>query len=329
MEEVRFASAAIRELPSFSTVVQCRISEVLPADSSPRSAALDADHLRKLRESEASLPPIVVHRATMRVVDGWHRLHAAKSRGDTTIAAVFFEGTFEEAFVLSVKINSAHGLPLSLADRKVAAERILSWYPNWSDRSIAAIAGISHTTVAAVRGRSIGKSGQSTGRIARNGAVYRSKVPQGRRRAAELFVADPGASARKVAQAAGISTTTAKDVRKRLRAGEDPAASRGGAAGEPSEAGPADRLRVPPQRTVGAAEMLDRLRRDPSLRFTDFGRKLLHWLESPLGDHIDWDAVVSRLPSHCTRNIAEIARQRSKDWQQLAELIDRDLNVTG
>ncbi|MBN9739968.1 streptomycin biosynthesis protein [Amycolatopsis sp. A1MSW2902] len=329
MEDVRFSSAQIRGFPSCSKVVQCEISDVLPAGSSPRSAALDAAHMQKLCESEAALPPIVVHRETMRVVDGWHRLHAAKLRGETTIAAVFFNGTFEEAFVLAVKLNSAHGLPLSLADRKAAADRILSWYPDWSDRSIAAVAGISHTTVAAIRSRSTGKSGQSTGRIARNGVVYRSKVPQGRRRAAELFVADPGASARKVAQAAGISTTTAKDVRKRLRAGEDPAASRGGAGGDASAGEHAGKLPVPRQRTVGTAEMLDRLRRDPSLRFTDFGRKLLHWLESPLGDHIDWDAVVSRLPSHCTRSIAEIARQRSKDWQQLAELIDRDLDVTG
>jgi hypothetical protein len=41
-----------------------------------------------------------------------------------------------------MKLNAAHGLPLSLADRKAAARRILGSYSDWSDRSIAAIAGI-------------------------------------------------------------------------------------------------------------------------------------------------------------------------------------------
>jgi hypothetical protein len=36
--------------------------------------------------------------------------------------------------VLAVQVNVTHGLPLSLADRKVAASRIIDCYPGWSNR---------------------------------------------------------------------------------------------------------------------------------------------------------------------------------------------------
>ncbi|QIS18313.1 ParB/RepB/Spo0J family partition protein [Nocardia terpenica] len=315
---------SVHELPFCSNIVRLPISDVLPADSPLRTAGANSNHIHALSESEVALPPIVVHRATMQVVDGWHRLRAAQLRGETTIAAVFFDGSPAEAFVLAVKLNAAHGLPLSLADRKAAALRILLSYPDWSDRSIAAIAGISHTTAAAIRSRSTGRSGQSTGRIARNGVVHRLNGQQGRRRAAELFTADPNASARKVALAAGISVTTAKDVRKRLRSGEQPAESHGAVVGAASAATGelAGNVRSVPQ-AIDAAEVLHRLRRDPSLRFTDTGRRLLRWLETPFEDGLDWHTVARSLPSHCTRSIAELARQRSRDWQRLADLLDR------
>jgi hypothetical protein len=35
------------------------------------------------------LPPILVHRATNRIIDGMHRLEAAKLRGDETISVRF------------------------------------------------------------------------------------------------------------------------------------------------------------------------------------------------------------------------------------------------
>lgn len=300
---------SVHGLPCCSKVVDLLISDVLPSDASPRRAGVNATHVRMLTESTTVLPPIVVRRATMQVVDGWHRLQAARLRGETTIAAVFFEGDQAAAFVLAVKQNAAHGLPLSLADRKAAALRILSSYPDWSDRSIAVVAGVSHKTVAAIRKRSAGRIPQSTGRIARNGVLHRSAGPEGRQRAAELFIANPSMSVRKVALAAGISVTTAKDVRKRLRAGEPAAVP-----------GPV-RERVP-QRT-DAPEVLRRLRRDPSLRFNENGRKLLRLLDTPFEDGVNWSTIVRSVPDHCTRSIAELARERALEWQQLADLLDR------
>src|SRR5262245_43617336 len=68
------------------------LRQLLPADS-PRLVGEDAKHIRVLAESEAVLPPILVHRATMRVVDGMHRVGAARLRGREAIEVRFFDGS--------------------------------------------------------------------------------------------------------------------------------------------------------------------------------------------------------------------------------------------
>ncbi|WP_405163123.1 ParB N-terminal domain-containing protein [Nocardia sp. NBC_01499] len=316
-----YSSAGIERL--CSARVDLPIANLLPSDSPPRTAGENSGHIRMLAESTTRFPPIVVHRPTKQVIDGVHRIRAAQLRGDTTISAVLFDGSTAEAFVLAVKLNAEHGLPLSLADRKTAALRILLSYPQWSDRAIAAVAGISPKTVAAIRTRSAEEIPQSTGRIARNGVLHRTDISQGRRRAAELFTADRTLSARAVAQAAGISVTTAKEVRKELRQG---------ARWSGNDAAPTSDVVDNPTRTVGpdsavqwasTADVLRQLRGDPSLRFTDAGRKLLRWLETPFDNGADWGSVVHNIPSHCAPSIAKLARQHSRGWQQLAYLLDQ------
>ncbi|WP_280455022.1 ParB/RepB/Spo0J family partition protein [Nocardia brasiliensis] len=152
-----------------SAIVEFPLSELLPPESSPRTAGENAAHIRMLAESSTAFPPIVVHRGTTQVIDGVHRLRAAQLRGDSTISAVLFDGSITEAFVLAVKLNAAHGLPLSLSDRKAAARRILMAYPQWSDRAIAAVAGISPKTVGVIRARGGGgvfRSGGGGGGLA-------------------------------------------------------------------------------------------------------------------------------------------------------------------
>lgn len=46
-----------------------------------RADGVNADHVAMLAEVPETLPPIVVHRRTMQVVDGAHRLRAAQLRG--------------------------------------------------------------------------------------------------------------------------------------------------------------------------------------------------------------------------------------------------------
>src|SRR5262249_13041343 len=123
----------------------------LRTGASPRQAGENLEHIRVLAEAPGELPPIIVRRADMRVVDGMHRLRAARLRGDEQIAVRFFDGDDNDAFVLAVRTNVTHGLPLSLADRKTAAERIVTSHPHWSDRMIATVSGLSAATIARIR----------------------------------------------------------------------------------------------------------------------------------------------------------------------------------
>lgn len=102
----------------------------------PRKNKANEHHIQILAQSPLPLPPIVIHRTSMRVIDGVHRLRATELRGDSTIPARLFEGNDAEAFALAVHLNVTHGLPLTLLERKAAARRVLESYPHWSDRSI-------------------------------------------------------------------------------------------------------------------------------------------------------------------------------------------------
>ncbi|MGI5348323.1 hypothetical protein ACQEU8_09015 [Streptomyces sp. CA-250714] len=197
------------------------LDELLASDS-PRLNGEDTAHIRALAALEAPLPPILVHRGTMRIIDGMHRMRAARLRGENRIQVEFFEGGEDEVFALSVKLNITHGLPLSQADRKAAAKRIIEAHPYWSDRRIAANAGLAASTVATIRRRSTGRNAQLNVRVGRDGRVRPLHATEGRLRASKILAANPEASLRQIAEEAGIATATAKDVRDRIRQGQDP-----------------------------------------------------------------------------------------------------------
>ncbi|WP_440068669.1 ParB N-terminal domain-containing protein [Streptosporangium sp. OZ121] len=291
--------------------------------STLRAAGENLRHINSLVEVYADLPPIVVHRETMTVIDGVHRLRATQRSGAEFISAVFFDGDEREAFVLAVKLNSSHGLPLSLADRKAAAVRIIADFPDWSNRLLAEVAGLSDKTIAALRRKSGAEIPHpATARIGRDGVAYPVAVGEGRKRALAFLAANPEASAQEVALAADISLTTAKDVRRRARhAGGDPdnGSTRGGEAGV---RGPA---KVPPGH-VDLSLAVQRLRADPSLRLTEVGRKLLRSLDVSAEQPDNWSTMAHSLPIHCAPIIAEVARHHAKSWQLLAESLTERIN---
>ncbi|MFE5284678.1 ParB N-terminal domain-containing protein [Nocardia sp. NPDC056611] len=118
-----------------------------------RQSGENARHVAALSEVAAALPPIVVHRPSMTVIDGAHRVRAAQCSGSQWIDAVYFDGDDGQALLLAIRLNTAHGLPLSAADRKAAAEQVLMYYPDWSDRRLGMALGLSERTIAAVRRR--------------------------------------------------------------------------------------------------------------------------------------------------------------------------------
>ncbi|MEV5385823.1 ParB N-terminal domain-containing protein [Streptomyces sp. NPDC052721] len=285
---------------------------------SPRFREEDVEHTRALAEIAAEiLPPIIVHRSSMTVVDGLHRSRAALLRGERTIRARFFDGTPEEAFLLSVKANQAHGLPLSLSERKAAAARLLRMFPHHSDRSIAASAGLSDKTVARLRRASTEHPQLNT----RTGVDGRGRPVDGadrRRLAARLLTLEPHRSLRDIAGEVGISPATVLDVRRRIARGEDPVpagpARAGGPSGVPCHRAPARRDPAHDPQTL-----LRTLRRDPALRSSEAGRELLRRLHAHLLGPEQCAALLRQAPPHCRERIADLAEVYAEGWHALSE----------
>lgn len=305
----------------------------LQAADSPRLAGENPIHTRMLAEVESILPPIVVHRPSMRVIDGMHRLRAAMLRGDPTIEVRFFDGPEDAAFVIAVQSNIAHGLPLSLADREAAAVRILAMLPHWSDRAIARSTGLAPKTVASIRHRTADDAAPQQARVGRDGKVRPIDSAEGRRRAAEVIADRPSASLREIASAAGISPGTARDVRDRIRRGEDAvpvrqrnAMNQGDNTSAPRR--PRNERTFAPDRSSEPSALLSTLKRDPSLRLTDAGRHLLRWLDGRTVTSADWADLFRTVPPHCTPVLATLARANAENWLQLAEELEHRGHAT-
>ena len=307
---------------------------------SPRQNKADQNHIKTLAESPTTLPPIVIHQCSMRVIDGAHRLHAARLRGQASIAARLFDGTEADAFALAVHLNVSHGLPLTLHERRAAARQVLAGNPEWSDRSIALIAGLSNKTVAKLRACAIREGAQLNERVGRDGRTRPVSPAAGRRRAAEFLARNPRASLREIAKHAGISVGTARDVRTRLEGGRsalpESLTNTCGTTGHPrpdtkpvaadlsndnrygapgSRARRSDLAPVPPG--VPRHGLLQRLKNDPAVRSSERGRTLL-WLLSTTTTAIGaCHEFADTMPAHCAGTVAELAKRNALAWQEI------------
>ncbi|MEU0987896.1 ParB/RepB/Spo0J family partition protein [Streptomyces sp. NPDC005953] len=308
-----------------------------------RVAGPSPDHVSALAQCPDDLPPILVHRPTMQVVDGVHRLRAAKLRGDATIGVRFVDGTEEDAFVLAVSANVTQGLPLALADRTAAASRILTSHPHLSDRLIASTAGLSTKTVAAIRQCSTGEMTQLNTRLGRDGKVRPLDASHGRTIASRAISNNPDLSLRAIARIAGISVGTARDVRERMRRGEDPIPPRHRlSTGHRTESNaPENRA---PDNDIGGDNGGDNvtngtpraerdrfllsLRTDPSLRFSEIGRALLRLLDANTLDAAQWDRLAAAVPQRWSPVVADLAMDCAADWSALACRVRGQVSVS-
>jgi hypothetical protein len=317
-------------------IVAVPILSLRPADS-PRLNGEDKGHILRLAEVDTPLPPILIDKRTMRVIDGMHRLMAASLRGCDQIDVIFFDGTEADMFLRAVQENVTHGLPLSQADRRAAAERIIESHPNMSDRAIGQVAGLAAKTVATIRKRSSDGVPQSHGRVGIDGKVRPLDWVEGRKRAAELLIQQPEASLRDVARYAGISPATVLDVRKRLERGEvavpEKMRSSGGAvasgeavasdegatpAPQPSPQPPFRPLPESPMPAVAVEKLL----RDPSLRNNERGKGMLRLLHVNAVGAKQLPEVAATVPPHCVRIIVQLAHEYAKMWYDFATELD-------
>jgi ParB-like chromosome segregation protein Spo0J len=308
---------------------------------SPRQVFCDDQHVAALAEVLDEVPPIVVHAGTLQVIDGVHRVHAAKRVGRRTIRALIFDGDEIEARIEAVRSNITHGKPLTLREREAAALRVLALVPAWSDRRIAMVSGLSPKTVARLRARATVDSPQSRARLGRDGRLRPVDPAAVRRRVAEALRADPGASNRAIAKRAGASQATVRDVRERLSQGLNelaalssrrrqrkaakaaksakaadttPAAGAAGAAGPaaaPAATGPTSAPTGPQPVAAAAARRTEGV---PS----DFAT----WFEIRHIDDGHWQRFVDVVPIGRVYEIADACRRFSASWKAFAVALE-------
>lgn len=290
---------------------------LLSLGRSPRTGGYVEENVRTLAQLDVPWQPLLVHRQTYRVIDGAHRLLAARMRGDLTVAVRLHTCDEAEAFILAVRANVTHGLPLSLSDRKAAAARIVADRPEWSDRRIALAAGLSDKTVAVIRARR-GARDATPGdrRVGRDGKSRPVNLAAQRETVTRLLAEKPNSSLRQIAGLAGASPETVRKIR----------AAAPSSATVAVPAAPA-RQRNPerdPQRC------LQILIGDPALRSTDAGKLLLRLLSTlPLIDQ-NSPGLVDAVPDHDLLLFRELAIANSEAWLSLASLAQlRQTRVRG
>src|SRR6476646_8832703 len=120
----------------------------LPVGHEWRVGGLDENRVTAIAACYSRLPPVLVNRRDRIIVDGAHRVAAARRLGMHAVRVEPFDGTRIEAFAEFVARNTADGLAVTAEDRRRGVVGILGAEPTWSDRRIAQLCGVSPKTVA-------------------------------------------------------------------------------------------------------------------------------------------------------------------------------------
>lgn len=331
------AIGQLEEIPALidqaTEIVELPLGSLRPADS-PRSRGTNREHVLLLAGTQQQLPPILVQDGSNRIVDGAHRADAAAERGQETIKAKLFRGNDHQAFLAAVYLNVLHGLPLSLADRRAAATRILTTYPTWSDRMVARVTGLDPKTVGRIRPRPSEESPQSNGqseqerRLGRDGRIRPISAKSGKEVARGIFERDPKCSLRRAARAAGISPQTARGVREELRRHDVTDRNRTSTqrvtSSKDGTAIGGDTISSRCQRGADCEETLKWLARDPSLKYNQKGKAIVRLLAASIREIQQSEQLLRDVPPHCRRAVGFIATQCATEWKHLAEEIGTD-----
>jgi ParB-like chromosome segregation protein Spo0J len=292
---------AVDELPL--PVVSVEVRDLI-IDTSFRSSGMCAEHVERLVEAGGSWPPVLVGRVDNVVIDGAHRVMAARRLGLVRLDAVLFDGGRDDAFVEFVRRNVSNGLVLTLAERKLAAERILAAHCSWSDRRVAELCALSPKTVGRVRATSCpieedphSDSARREGRDRRLRPLRRGPV---RARVVEALQARPDASLRAIAAEVGVSPETVRSVR--LALADVAEVDREGECSDSTSAAPP-------------------WREDAALASSEHGEHFVTWFErTAVGlEDLEW---VPHVPLSRVYEIADEARRRSDTWLRFARVLE-------
>lgn len=309
-------SNAAAAFPLSPAVVSIALAD-LRTTASFRDGGLDRENVDRLVALGGQWPPILVSRDRV-VIDGVHRVAAARELGFDHIEASFFDGAPDEVLIEFVRRNVHHGLPLTLTERKRAASGILRSRPNWSDRRIAELCAISPKTVARLRPVAGERPTEDNAqldmsrRVGRDNKCRPVNRASARSRVIEELEAHPNASLRTIAAAAQVSPETVRAVRMKLNTG----------------APPAPQLSL--YRVLGelAVEAPAPWNDDAALRSSEEGEDFVAWFDrTAIGEAECWRRL-DAVPLSRIYEIADEARRRSEVWLQFARSLEaRTANV--
>jgi ParB-like chromosome segregation protein Spo0J len=273
-----------------------------------RFAGEDVEHAKSLANRLDDCPPILVERKTATVIDGAHRVLAAKLLGRETIFVRYFTGTHEEAFVEAVKANVSHGKPLTLAEREAAAQKLLEMHSDWSNRLVASVCGLSDKTVGRLR-KATAEIPQSSARVGRDGRHRPVNTRLLRNEIATKLRAEPDAKPDDVARSLSTSASTVRDVRKRLQRGDDPVGS-------------ARSRRTPlPAHDSDEGAPVD-WSNDKAILSLPGGTGLAEWLTQSKIESRHWEAHLHEIPLGRVPQLIAEAKTRSAEWTEFAAALE-------
>lgn len=134
-----------------------RVDEIYTSKTFQVRTKVNPEHVEALVLAETFSPIVVGSFSTtsgdarLLVVDGHHRLEAAKRLQHETIEVRVFTGTVSEAVDYAYQSNLRNGLSLTLPEKKSYALKLLSDEPGLSDREIGRRASLDNKTVGSLR----------------------------------------------------------------------------------------------------------------------------------------------------------------------------------
>jgi uncharacterized ParB-like nuclease family protein len=139
-------------------VKKLNIQSIIIDKGTQSRAAISEDTVTDYAEAMQAgdeFPPVIVYHDGVEyyLADGFHRLHAVKRLGKTSIQADVRTGTLRDAILYSLGANRDHGLRRSNADKRKCVQTLLDDF-EWGDLSVnemARICAVSPQLVLAVK----------------------------------------------------------------------------------------------------------------------------------------------------------------------------------
>jgi ParB-like chromosome segregation protein Spo0J len=306
----------------------CRVVvDELRSDFSPRNEGLNVGHVEALAELSGDWPPILVWRETCQILDGNHRVAAARLLGLREVSALFFDGTAADAFVESVRRNVEHGLPLTLDERRAAAQRVLNDHPEWSNRRLAKVCGLAPNTLGRLRATlHPTRAAPDESRIGLDGRPRLVTSERQRRQILDAVEANPDASLRSIAHAVGTSPETVRRIRTKVAQRDSPrqqptTSPSGSPRPSTTEIAPFDDPEMQSRRDHGP------FTGDVALMSTPNGTTFATWFDCT-DQSRDWRTHLLAVPLSRVYEVADEARRRARDWIEFAEALEGRVHLT-